>query len=72
MVSEAIDAGGEANTVRAIDAFVREFEPDWPEAAAKLTEQRAELRAFNPARSLDHNVHFKPLLEKVLGEAPGD
>ncbi len=69
MVDHALEAGGERNTIRAIEAFVREFEPAWPKAAAKLAEQREELLAFG-APSPDGYPLFKLVLERVLAELP--
>jgi transposase-like protein len=46
MLHEAMEAPTRAESSRAIDAFVAEFEPRWPKAAEKLTKDRDELLAF--------------------------
>ena len=50
MLHEAMEAPTRAEADRAIDAFVGEFEPKWPKAAAKLTKDRSELLAFYASR----------------------
>ena len=46
MLHEAMEAPSRADANRAIDAFVAEFEPKWPKAAAKLVKDREQLVAF--------------------------
>jgi hypothetical protein len=70
MVIDVIHARREVNAIRAIDAFTRAFELEWLEIVAKLNDHRAELLVRARRGSLEHNVHFKPLLEEVLKELP--
>jgi transposase-like protein len=46
MLHEAVEAATRQDASRAIDAFVAEFEPKWPKAAAKLTKDREQLLTF--------------------------
>jgi putative transposase len=46
MLHETVEAATRQDASRAIDAFVAEFEPKWPKAAAKLTKDRDHLLTF--------------------------
>jgi len=46
MLHETVEAATRQDASRAIDAFVTEFEPKWPKAAAKLTKDRDQLLTF--------------------------
>jgi putative transposase len=63
MLHEMVKAATRKDASRAIDAFVAEFEPKWPKAAAKLTKDRDQLLAFYdfPAEHWRHLRSTNPI-----------
>jgi len=63
MLHEMVEAPTRQDASRAIDAFVAEFEPKWPKAAAKLTKDHEQLLAFYdfPAEHWRHLRSTNPI-----------